>query len=194
MSETLPMFPLQTVLFPEGVLPLRIFEPRYLDMVADCLRNNAGFGVCLIRSGREVGPAASFHEVGTVAMIEDWEQGEEGLLHITISGQRRFRVLESRVLQNQLSQAEVEWLEPEAAQPIPAEVRILPGLLGKLIEELGPPFNRLQLRTNDLGWVTARLTEILPLPLETKQLWLETADPVQRQQGLMDYLRTQRDA
>lgn len=194
MPESLPIFPLQTVLFPGGVLPLRIFEPRYLDMVADCLRNNTGFGVCLLRGGREVGPAAPCHEVGTVATIDDWERGEEGLLQITALGQRRFRLVDSRVKPNQLTLAEVEWLEPEASLPVPADVRILPGLLGRLIEELGPPFDRLQLRSSDLGWVTARLTEILPLPLATKQLWLETGDPEQRQKGLIDYLRTQRDA
>ncbi|RRQ21474.1 LON peptidase substrate-binding domain-containing protein [Thiohalobacter thiocyanaticus] len=192
MAETLPIFPLQTVLFPDGVLPLRIFEPRYLDMVADCLRNDSGFGVCLLRSGREAGPAAPCHATGTVAMIEDWEQGEEGLLHITVRGRQRFRLLQSRVRPDQLTLGEVEWLEFEPAAPVPAGARLLPGLLGRLIEELGPPFDRLELRDNDLGWVTARLTEILPLALPTKQQWLEAADPQQRAEGLLEFLRSQK--
>ena len=189
MAETLPIFPLQTVLFPDGVLPLRIFEPRYLDMVADCLRNDTGFGVCLLRNGREVGAAAPCHEVGTLALIEDWEQGEEGLLHITARGQRRFRLLESRVEPNQLTRGEVEWLASEGAVPVPAGARLLPGLLGRLLEELGPPFDRLELREDDLGWVTARLTEILPLEPATRQAWLVAADPEQRAEGLLEFLR-----
>ena len=192
MGETLPIFPLSTVLFPEGVLPLRIFEPRYLDMVADCLRNDAGFGVCLLRGGREVGPAAPCHDVGTLARIEDWEQGEEGLLHIAARGRQRFRLLDARVQPNQLTLGEVEWLEPEAVVPVPAGARLLPGLLGRLLEELGPPFDRLARREDDLGWVTARLTEILPLPLATKQAWLEAADPQQRAEGLLEFLRRQK--
>lgn len=192
MAETLPIFPLQTVLFPDGVLPLRIFEPRYLDMVADCLRNDTGFGVCLLRGGREVGQAAPCHEVGTLAVIEDWEQGEAGLLQITVRGRQRFRLLQSRVRPDQLTLAEVERLEFEPAVPVPAAARLLPGLLGRLIEELGPPFDRLELRDNDLGWVTARLTEILPLALPTKQQWLEAADPQQRAEGLLEFLRSQK--
>lgn len=192
MAETLPIFPLQTVLFPDGVLPLRIFEPRYLDMVADCLRNDSGFGVCLLRGGREAGQAAPCHETGTVAMIEDWEQGDEGLLQITVRGRRRFRLLQSRVRPDQLTLGEVEWLGLEPEAPVPAAARLLPGLLGRLIEELGPPFDRLELRDNDLGWVTARLTEILPLALPTKQQWLEAADPQQRAEGLLEFLRSQK--
>ena len=188
-DPTLPIFPLQTVLFPGGVLPLRIFEPRYLDLVADCLRSDTGFGVCLLRSGREVGQAVPCHEVGTLAMIEDWEQGEAGLLHITVRGRCRFRLLESRVESNQLTRGEVEWLEPEAPVAVPAGSRLLPGLLGRLIEELGPPFDRLELHDNDLGWVTARLTEILPLDPATRQAWLEAADPEQRAEGLLEFLR-----
>lgn len=193
MSDpTLPIFPLQTVLFPDGVLPLRIFEPRYLDMVADCLRNDSGFGVCLLRGGREVGQAVPCHEVGTLAVIEDWEQGEAGLLQITVRGRQRFRLLQSRVRPDQLTLGEVEWLEFEPAVAVPGAARLLPGLLGRLIEELGPPFDRLELRDHDLGWVTARLTEILPLALPTKQQWLEAADPQQRAEGLLEFLRSQK--
>jgi len=86
MEEAVPLFPLHTVLFPGGPLPLRIFEARYLDMVSDCLKRDRGFGVVLIEQGREVGEAASCHEVGTLARIIDWDKRDHGLLEIICQG------------------------------------------------------------------------------------------------------------
>ena len=88
----IPLFPLGTVLFPGGPLPLRIFEPRYLDMVSDCLRNDKAFGVCLIKDGREVGEPAQPFDVGTMAKIVDWDRTDDGLLAITALGTSRFRI------------------------------------------------------------------------------------------------------
>lgn len=181
MNEShLPLFPLHTVLFPGGVLPLRIFERRYLDLVADSLRNDRGFGVCLIRSGHEVGAAAEAFTVGTLASIQDWDNTPEGLLAITVRGERRFRVLESAVRADQLSVARIEWIEEAPPVALPLEYAPLARLLEHLLDDLDPPFKGLPRALNDAGWVGARLIELLPLdPLE-KQALLELDDPLQR--------------
>ena len=90
-----PLFPLNTVLFPGGPLPLRIFEPRYLAMVSNCVQSDAPFGVLLIRDGNETGPATT-QEIGTLARITDWYQGSDGLLGVTAVGLQKFRVISSR--------------------------------------------------------------------------------------------------
>lgn len=181
MNEShLPLFPLHTVLFPGGVLPLRIFERRYLDLVADCLRNDRGFGVCLIRSGHEVGAAAEAFTVGTLASIQDWDNTPEGLLAITVRGERRFRVLESAVRADQLNVARIEWIEEAPAVALPLEYAPLARLLEHLLDDLDPPFRDLPRAPDDADWVGARLIELLPLdPLE-KQALLELDDPLQR--------------
>lgn len=104
----IPLFPLQTVLFPGSVLPLKIFEQRYLDMAAACMKENKPFGICLIASGEETGPAAEPHPVGTLAEIGDWEMEQLGILQITARGGRRFRILEKRLGAAQLQEARVE--------------------------------------------------------------------------------------
>lgn len=178
MSEQyLPLFPLHTVLFPGGVLPLRIFEPRYLDMVSDCLRNDHGFGICLIRSGHEVGRASDCHEVGTLARIQDWDNTPEGLLAITVRGECRFRVLEREVRADQLTMARLELLEEPPPQPLPVEFAPLARLLERLLDDLDPPYKTLPRALDDTDWVGARLTELLPLDPQEKQLLLEQADP-----------------
>ena len=96
-ANDIPIFPLNTVVFPGGVLPLRVFERRYLGMVSECLRDGKGFGICAIRSGSEVGRAADCYAVGTLVSIQDFDQGEDGLLHIVAAGERRFRILDRRL-------------------------------------------------------------------------------------------------
>lgn len=104
-----PLFPLSTVLFPGGRLPLQIFEPRYIDLVRDCLRTNQGFGLVGIKEGREAGTAAAPWHVGTLARIVDWDQGANGLLNILVEGGERFDILETRVGAGQLVVADVAW-------------------------------------------------------------------------------------
>lgn len=181
LSDVLiPLFPLHTVLFPGGLLPLRIFEPRYLDMVSECLRSSSGFGVCLIREGREVGEAAQVHGVGTLASIVDWQQLPDGLLGITVQGERRYRVLDSRIRENGLRMAEVELLEEEREQALPEDYQSLASLLGRILGELGEPYGSMPRALDRADWVGARLTELLPLGLEVKQRLLELDDPIER--------------
>lgn len=178
--ESLPLFPLHTVLFPGGVLPLRIFERRYLDLIADCLRNDRGFGICLISAGREVGAAAEAFPVGTFARIQDWDKTPEGLLAITVCGERRFRILHCEVRADQLSVAQIEWLADVPASALPLEYAPLARLLERLLDDLDPPFRTMPRALDDAEWVGARLIELLPLDPVEKQALLELDDPILR--------------
>ena len=186
MSE-LPLFPLQTVLLPEGRLALRVFEARYLDMVARCLRGENRFGVVAIRQGGEVG-AATTYDCGTSAEIVDWDQEPGGLLGIVAAGRTSFRVAATRREQDGLYVAEIAWLEPPAPQPLPAEHEPLADLLERLIEPLSL-YRGVATDFDDAVWVGARLIELLPLELAFKQSLLETADAVQRLERLAAAMR-----
>jgi len=177
---TIPLFPLNTVLFPEGLLPLRIFEPRYLDMVSDCLRKGCGFGICLIESGSEIGSAAKTFEVGTLARISDWHQRHDGLLGITVIGEQRFRILSTEVLSNQLTLANVELIDNEHSTELPAEYLPIADFLRQLIKQVPHLFASMTLKYSDATWVGSRLAELLPIPLAQKQYLLQLNEPIQR--------------
>jgi hypothetical protein len=185
MSEEIPLFPLNTVLFPGGPLPLRIFEPRYLDLVKRCLREDSGFGVVLIREGVEAGGPAQTFDVGTYARIVDFSQQPDGLLGIRALGQSRFRILERRRARDGLNLADVEWLPPELPQPLPEEFAELGPVIDAALTQLGEPYVDLERRPDDAAWVAGRLAEILPVPTVHKQHCLELEDPVER----LRYLR-----
>lgn len=187
---SLPLFPLHTVLLPGGLLPLRIFEARYIDMVRDCLRNDSGFGICLIESGEEVGPAPRIHQLGTLTSIVDWSRRENGLLGIVAQGNQRIHVNDFVVEPNGLLVADVEPLPEEQFLQIPAEYASLAGFLQRLISQLGEPYSSLLNNTfEDAFWVGARLTELLPLPAIYKQRLYELDDPLQRLDELQRTLR-----
>ncbi|MEW6646426.1 MAG: LON peptidase substrate-binding domain-containing protein [Pseudomonadota bacterium] len=180
-----PLFPLHTVLFPGGVLPLRIFEPRYLDMVSECLRLDSPFGVCLIREGREVGEAANTYDIGTLARISWFERRDDGLLGINVEGGQRFRILTTEVQPNQLIRAGVELLAPEPASAVPADCTPLVALLQGILDQLDFPYAKLERRYEDAAWLGARLTELLPLKLELKQYLLQMDDSQARLERLL---------
>lgn len=187
MSERLPLFPLNTVLFPDGVLPLRIFEARYMDMVTRCMREESAFGVCLIAAGQEVGEAALPHPVGTEARIENWDMAEAGVLSIVVRGVRRFRVVDHEVERDGLLNGDVAWLADLPLQSVPAaQAEILP-LLRMLVAEAG---DRLPLphRFDDAAWVGARYAEILPIPALARQRLLELDDVQSRLEIMQQYL------
>jgi uncharacterized protein len=176
----IPLFPLNTVLFPGGPLPLRIFEPRYIDMVRYCTRGRAPFGVVLIRAGDEVGAVVSTAQVGTSARIVDFFQMPDGLLGITCIGERRFRVAARRVQSDGLNMATVDWAPAERSVQLPGEHAHLAQLLRRVLPELGEIYQSVPKHFDDAGWVSARLAEILPINLAEKQHCLELEDPVQR--------------
>jgi hypothetical protein len=176
----IPLFPLGTVLFPGGPLPLRIFETRYIDLVRRCLRDGSGFGVVMIREGVEAGGPALTFDVGTYARIVDFSQQPDGLLGIRAAGERRFRILARRRERDGLNVADVEWLPEESSSPLPEEFAELGPALDAILAQVGEPFASLERRLDDAAWVAGRLTEILPIPPGHKQHCLELDDPVER--------------
>jgi Lon protease-like protein len=191
MSE-LPLFPLQTVLLPDGRLPLRVFEPRYLDMVARSLRGENRFGVVAIREGAEVGGTATTYDTGTSAEIVDWQQESGGLLGILVAGRTPFRVCATRREPDGLYVADVDWLEVAPPQPLPSQHEALAVLLERLIEPL-PFYRDVEPALGDAVWVGGRLIELLPLGLAFKQSLLETADAARRLDLLAAALTPRRD-
>lgn len=186
MPDSIPLFPLNTVLFPGGRLALRIFEARYVDMVRRCMRESTGFGVVLIREGVEAGGPAQTFDVGTLARIVDFDQLDRGLLGITAVGERRFRVIARQVQKDGLNTGTVEWLaEQEPSAPL-ADFTPYAHLLEHLLPEVGELYAGVAPRFDDGTWVVARLLEMLPLPLADKQLCLELDDPAKR----LDLLRS----
>jgi Lon protease-like protein len=173
MSE-LPLFPLQTVLLPDGLLALRVFETRYVDMVARCLRGANRFGVVAIREGAEVG-AATIYDFGTSAEIVDWHQEQGGLLGILAAGREPFRLRETRREADGLYVGSVDWLEIVPPQKLERAHEPLAALAKRLLEPL-PLYRGVAASFDDAAWVGGRLIELLPLELPLKQSLLELRD------------------
>lgn len=188
MTNELPLFPLATVLFPGGPLSLRIFETRYLDMVASVLRGDNRFGVVAIRAGSEVGEAETF-EVGTTAEIVDW-QDSGGLLSVNAIGRDSFTIEESRRRPDGLYVGRVRRLDEPPATPLPPEHSKLKSLLATLLEQL-PIYAGVETAYDDAAWVGARLAEALPFTLVLKQSLLETRDPRARLDKIAAALRAE---
>lgn len=189
LAGELPLFPLSTVLFPGGRLDLRIFEPRYLDMVRECARSGAGFGVCLIVRGVEAGAPAVPAAVGTLARIEDFSTLPDGLLGIVARGGARFRALRTRVRDSGLVVGEVEPLAVDPELPVPAESGVLATILRRLAEQVGGELGAADdARFDDAAWVAWRLAELLPLEPGERQLLLQVHDPAERLRRLAEWL------
>lgn len=188
MSE-IPIFPLRTVLFPGGQLPLRIFEQRYLDMVRHCTRTDTGFGVCfLVEKGEADSPARSAR-VGTLAHIVDWYTMEDGLLGLTAVGSSRFVLGEDRRTDSGLMMGEVEWLPEPPSTDVPVTYDVLSQVLARFMEKASdhyPDYEPEHLQ--DASWVGYRLSELLPLGGVEKQHLLELSDPLHRLQNLLELL------
>jgi Lon protease-like protein len=187
-----PLFPLRTVLFPGGPLPLRIFESRYIDMISHCMKNDLPFGVLLIKEGREDGLATT-HEVGTLATITDWYQGSDGLLGVTAAGSERFRLLSVRQQPDGLNIGTIDTIPPEPNLALPAEYASLKKILENVLDDLGRLYESLERRFDDAVWVTYRLIEILPIELEEKQRFLESSDTLGRLKRIDNLMNTVRD-
>jgi uncharacterized protein len=183
--KPVPLFPLNTVLFPEGLLPLRIFETRYIDMIRECLRGGGnGFVVVSIREGGETSAEVQFSALGTRAEVIDWEQRPDGLLGILACGRERVRVRAHERRPDGLLVGQVEPVAEWPALDLPLEYASLAGLLERLLDQLGTPWSHLERRIGDSAWVAGRLAELLPLDLRLKQELLEEDDPLQRLQRL----------
>jgi Lon protease-like protein len=188
-TTEIPLFPLRTVLFPGGFLPLRIFEQRYLNMVRDCARDDSGFGVCLIREGRETDSEAKTARMGTLANIVDWYTLEDGLLGVSAVGSMRFSTDACWREDDGLLRARVHMLPDPPVHPLPEEYSLLADMLGRFMEKVGQQYpSWSEERLQDALWVGYRLSELLPLSAIEKQHMLELADPIERLQSLVELL------
>lgn len=202
LLHSLPLFPLGTVLFPGGLLPLRIFEVRYLDMIGKCRKADAPFGVVSLTSGSEVrkagADAESFAAIGTLAMIREFESPQSGLLQIECVGTQRFRVRSNELQKHGLWVAEVEAVNDDVALEIPDDLRhtstALQRLVGTLEERKRAQGGAVRLpiaepyRFDDCGWVANRWCELVPMQLELRQRLMELDSPLMRLELVSDLL------
>jgi Lon protease-like protein len=196
----LPLFPLNAVLFPDGVLPLKVFETRYIDMVRACMKRESPFGVVLIKSGKEVGAAAEPETIGCLAHIVDWDASQLGVLMLRTRGGQRFRILETRTCADQHVEARIELIADDATVPPTSQQQPCANMLKLVIEDINAkgraeqesefvsPFPEV-LQLEDAGWVANRWSEILPIPLKARQKLLELEDPQSRLAIINRYLQ-----
>ena len=189
--EKAPLFPLATVLYPGMLLPLRIFEPRYMDMAKACLKHDMPFGVCLIREGSEVGVPALPEAVGCLARIVEWDMAQLGILKVRAEGLERFRLVESKASANGLLIGDIERIAAEKNDDVP-DLDECAAFLRKVIEGIGPRRFREPFRFEDASWVGFRLSEILPLKNPVKQKLLELTDAGARLEVLHRFLKQQK--
>ena len=186
-AQTLPLFPLSTVLFPGGRMPLKIFEQRYLDLAKACIKDDSTFGVCGIREGGEVGEPAVPYEVGTEARIVEWDMPQPGIFHVIVEGLQRYIARSWEVQPGGLLVAETETVSAEKTRAIPGELRLCAEVLKHLLTD-----NRIepvQTYYDDAVWVGYRLSELLPFKLKVRQDLLEMNDSVTRLRIIDQFLR-----
>ena len=193
--SAIPLFPLNTLVFPKGRISLQIFEARYVDMVRKCLRDDSGFGVILIETGKEVahtGMRLNIHSVGTYCKIVDWNQLQNGLLGITVEGVVTFDVVDCWQEKDQLCIGEVSFREGDSVEADPVDVgdsfgdyvQLLRTLaLHPAVESLG-----LDVRYDNLREVSWRLCDLLPVTYRQKQKLLEIEDPLVRLEQVELYI------
>ena len=187
----LPLFPLNTVVFPGGRLPLRIFEQRYIEMVKQAIADSSPFGICAIREGQETGTPAVPYTVGTLVRITDWDMPEAGILHIDTQAEKRFVVRHTQVEPSGLLVGTVDDISAEPAIAIPHELELAVEILRHIIDEHGQAHFPDPHAFDDAVWVGYRLSEVLPLKLSIKQNLLEMNDSVTRLRILTEFLKRQ---
>ena len=190
--DAVPIFPLGPVLFPGGLLPLRIFEVRYVEMATACLKDGTPFGVCLIREGAEVGAPAVPEPVGCLARLGEVDAAELGILKVRAEGLERFRIVSSEVNRDGLVVGRVEDLHPEPAVADAPGMEQCVEFLRKVIAGIGAERFAQPYRFEDATWVSFRLAEILPLRMDVKQKLLELTDATLRLGILHKFLQQQK--
>ena len=191
----LALFPLKAVLFPGGLLPLKIFEQRYIDMAKACLQDDRPFGVCLITQGEEVAPPSGappeIANVGTLARITDWDMPQLGILHVVTRGETRFQIRRHAVQPSGLLVGDVTPIPAEPVLKLADIHQPLANLLELIATRVGPQNFPAERAYDDASWVGYRLAELLPLPLHIKQSMLEINDAEVRLQVLHKFLAQQ---
>ncbi len=191
---TLPLFPLHTVLFPGGPLALRVFEPRYLDMMRCCLRQQSEFGVTTLLEGREAGAAARVASIGTRARVVDFDTLPDGLLGVTCLGSARFRLLRRWQQSDGLNVGSIEPLGADRPRELPPDLAHLADLLREVLPRLGHGYAHVDAHYEDAGWVANRCGEVLALSIEQKLTLLELDDPLARLAQVAAWLTRQAPA
>ena len=190
--ESVPLFPLQAVLFPGSILPLRVFEARYMDMAKECLKRSSPFGICLIREGAEVGAPAVPENVGCLARIAECDMEELGILKLRAEGLERFRIVDTRVGPMGLVLGEVEPIAADAPAPDAPGLAECAEFLRKVIAGIGADRFAGEPAYADASWVGFRLAEILPLRNDVRQRLLELTDATLRLTVLHQFLQKQK--
>ena len=190
-DENCPIFPLRTMLFPDSKLPLRIFEPRYIDMVSKCMKDSLEFGVILSRESNDPKMFETYN-IGTMAKIIDWEQGNDGLLGITTIGTNKFKLLGMNKQEDGLNIGDVEIIEREGDFKPTENFSNLVSLLKAILDDINL-YNDDEKKFESASWVSFRFAEILPLKLEDKQKCLEIDDPIIRLNYLEPLIRMIRE-
>ncbi len=199
-DDWIALFPLKTVLFPGGVLPLKIFEARYIDMVRDCMKRESPFGVVLIKSGQEVGAAAEPEAVGCLTHIVQWDMDQPGILMLRTQGGERFRIMETRKQPNERLEARITMIAADAVLPISdmhvrcakALKTVTDAIEAKGRAEQGDAFESpfaTPLQFDQSSWVANRWCEILPIPIKARQKLLELEDVQSRLSVIYQYLQ-----
>jgi hypothetical protein len=188
---TLPLFPLNTVVFPGGRLPLRVFEQRYLDMVKQAIADDTPFGICAIREGTETGTPAVPHAVGTWVRVTDWDMPQTGILHIDTLAQERFVIRDIHTEPSGLLVGTVEAVSSEVPTGVPADLELAVEILRHIVDEYGDAHFPAPHEFDNAVWVGYRLSEVLPLKLSTRQNLLEMNDSVTRLRILTEFLKKQ---
>ena len=190
-DENCPIFPLRTMLFPDSRLPLRIFEPRYIDMVSKCMKDSLEFGVILSRESNDPKMFETYN-IGTMAKIIDWEQGNDGLLGITTIGTNKFKLLGMNKQEDGLNIGDVEIIQREGHFKPTENFSNLVSLLKAILDDINL-YNDDEKKFESASWVSFRFAEILPLKLEDKQKCLEIDDPIIRLNYLEPLIRMIRE-
>jgi len=189
MTTSIPIFPLNTVLYPGGLLPLKVFEQRYLDMTKACLRDATPFGVCRIREGQEVGLPAVPENIGCTALIAEWEMPHLGVFHLRTRGQDPFRILRHSTQSDGLICAEIELLAEADGDVRLESFELCRRVLEQIIAKVGPDYFFPPLAYDDPRWTSYRLAEVLPLESGERQSLLELRDDSERLERLRAYLQ-----
>ena len=190
-EENCPIFPLRTILFPDSRLHLRIFEPRYIDMLSKCMKDSSEFGVVLSRESNDPKMFETYN-IGTMAKIIDWEQGNDGLLGITTIGTNKFKLLGMNKQEDGLNIGDVEIIEREGDFKPTENFSNLVSLLKAILDDINL-YNEDEKKFESASWVSFRFAEILPLKLEDKQKCLEIDDPIIRLNYLEPLIRMIRE-
>lgn len=183
----IPLFPLQTILFPGGPLSLRVFERRYLDMVSSCMASDQLFGIILNKPS-STNDKNNFSKIGTLAQIVDWDQGSDGVLGLKVIGKERFILTSHYTDENGLNMGEIEILEPEKKLLLPEGYLTLSAILETILNEFSELYASVTKDFNDASWVGYRLAEILPIELSQRQIYLEIDEPLDRLELLKTFM------